>query len=80
MLQLSEYKFLAIIAVKKLLIMPTTYMTEKGFSALVDIKQKKWSCFKNVDELMRGALKELILARIENISKQLQGASSSSAN
>ena len=55
-------------------------MAEKGFSALVDIKSKKRFILKNVAEFIHGALEELILPRIQNISKQLQGASGSSAN
>ena len=41
MQQQSEYKPLAIIAVKKLVIMPTTSLAKKGFSALFNIKNKK---------------------------------------
>ena len=65
MLHNSEYKPLATIAVNKLVMMPTTYLVEKGFSALVDIKNKKRNRLKMVDELMRGALEEQILPQIE---------------
>ena len=64
MLQQCEYRSLAIIAIKKLAIVPATYLAGKGFSALVNIKNKKQNRLKYVDELMRGALEELILPRI----------------
>ena len=64
-LQQSEYKFLAIVAIKKLVIVSATYLAGKGFSALVNIKIKKRNRLKYVDELMRGASEELILPRIK---------------
>ena len=48
--------------------MPTTYLAEKGFSVLVDIKTKQSNRLKSIDELMRGALDKLILSRRENMS------------
>ena len=41
-------------AIKKLVIMPTTYLAEKCFSTLVNIKIKTRNKFKKIDELMRG--------------------------
>ena len=58
MLQDSAYKPVGSIAVNKLVVMPTTYLAKKGFSALVDIKNKKRNMLKMVDDLMRGALEE----------------------
>ena len=52
MLQDSAYESLATIAVNKLALIPTTYLIEKGFTALVDIKNKKRNMLKMVDELM----------------------------
>ena len=54
----GAYKDLAIQALKVLVQNPTTYLAEKGFSALVDIKTSKRSCVLNetLDDLMRGAL------------------------
>ena len=51
-------KDLAIQALKVLVQNPTTYLAEKGFSALVDIKASKRSCVLNetLDDLMRAAL------------------------
>ena len=40
--------------------MPTTYMSEQGFSCLVEIKIKKQNALTGVDFLMRGTLEELI--------------------
>ena len=68
MLQHFEYKYLATIAVNKLVMMPPTYLAKKGFSALVDIKNKKRNRLKIVDELMRGALEEQLLPQIKNNS------------
>ena len=67
-LQNTEYKSRATIAVNKLVMMPTTYLAENGFSGLVEIKNKKRKRLKMVDELMRGALEEKLLPQIENIS------------
>ena len=52
----SEYESLTTITVNKLVMMSTTYLSEKGFSALVYIKNK--NMLKMVDYLMRGALEE----------------------
>ena len=70
-LQQPEYKSLATIALKKLVILPTTYMAENGFSALVDFKSKG-NILKHVDELMRGALEELVLPRIKTFPNNFQ--------
>ena len=71
MQQQSEYKPLAIIAVKKLVIMPTTSLAKKKvFLHCLTSKTKTRNRFKNIDELMRGALEKLILPRIENIFKK----------
>ena len=79
-LQSSQYKFLATIAVKKLVLMPTTYLAERGFSVLVDIKTKKRNRLKSIDELMRGALEKLILPRREKIAQEIEVHASSSGN
>ena len=52
----GSYKDLAIQALNVLVQNPTTYLAEKGFSVLVDIKTKKRSCLLNetLDDLMRG--------------------------
>ena len=49
MLQDSEYESLNTIAVNKLVMIPTTYLTEKDFSVIVDIKNKKRNRLKMVD-------------------------------
>ena len=48
----KEFKSLAILALRRLVMMPTTYMAEKGFSVLVGIKTKKRNRLKSVDDLM----------------------------
>ena len=64
------YKDLAIQALKVLVQNPTTYLAEKGFSALVDIKTSKRSCVLNEthDDLMRGALEQDIMPNWYEIS------------
>ena len=37
----SQYKFLATIAVKQLVLIPTSYIAEKGFSVVFDVKIEK---------------------------------------
>ena len=59
MVQDSEYKPLATIAVYKQVMMPTTYLAEKGFSALVNTKNKKRNRLKMVNELM--GIAEIVL-------------------
>ena len=59
MLYDSEYESIATIAVNKLVMMPTTYLAEKGFSALVEIKNKKRNMLKMVNELM--GIAEIVL-------------------
>ena len=80
MLQDSEYESLANVAVNKLVMIPTTYLAEKGFWDLVEIKNKKRSRLNMVDELIRGALEEKILPQIEKLAQQIDVPSSSSAN
>ena len=79
-LQNSRYNCLATIALDKLVMMPTTYLAEKGFSALVDIKNKKRNRIIRVDELMRGALERDITPRFEEIARQVEPKPCSSSN
>ena len=71
MLQDSQYESLATVAVNKLVMMSTAYPAEKGFSAVVEIKNKKKNRLKMVVELMRGALEEKILPQIEKIAQKI---------
>ena len=66
------FQSLATLALTTLVMMPTTYMAEKGFSVLVDIKTKKRNRLKSVDDLMRGALEKLIQPRKEKIAETIQ--------
>ena len=68
------YKDLAIQALKVLVQNPTTYLAEKEFSALVDIKTSKRSCVFNetLDDLMQGALEQDIMANWYEISQNIQ--------
>ena len=70
----GAYKDLAIQALKVLVQNPTTYLAEKGFSALVDIKTLKRSCVLNetLDDLMRGALEQDIEPNWYEISRNIQ--------
>ena len=70
----GAYKDLAIQALKVLVQNPTTYLAEKGFSALVDIKTSKRSCVLNetLDDLMRGALEQDIEPNWYEISRNIQ--------
>ena len=52
---------------QQLVLMPTTYMSEKGFSCLVEIKSKKRNALTGVDSLMRGTLEELIHQQFEKL-------------
>ena len=67
-------KDLAIQALKVLVQNPTTYLAEKGFSALVDIKTSKRSCVLNetLDDLMLGALERDIMPNWYEISRNIQ--------
>ena len=69
-------KEIATIALQKLSMMPTTYLAEKGFSVLTDIKMKKWNRLKSVDDFMRGALEETIHPRILKIASSIQAQGS----
>ena len=53
LLELPEYKRIAVKVLRELVRMPTTYMLEKGFSCLVESKTKKQNALKCVDSLMR---------------------------
>ena len=67
-----EYKKIASKALRELVVMPTTYMSEKGFSCLVELKTKKPNLLKCIDSLMRGALEELIHPPFEKLIKKVQ--------
>ena len=73
-LLMEHTKDLAIQALKVLVQNPTTYLAEKGFSALVDIKTSKRSCVLNetLDDLMRGALEQDIEPNWYEISRNIQ--------
>ena len=62
---LKTSKSLAIVAVIKLVIITTTYLAEKSFRPQLTSKPNRETDKKIVDELMRRALKELILPRPE---------------
>ena len=70
----GSYKDLAIQALNVLVQNPTTYLAEKRFSVLVDIKTKKRSCLLNetLDDLMRGAFEQDVMPNLSEISKHMQ--------
>ncbi|XP_045128621.1 SCAN domain-containing protein 3-like [Portunus trituberculatus] len=72
LLGIPEYQELARMAMTYLVRMPTTYLAEKGFSNLVDIKTKKRNQLQDVDSLMRGALESEIKPRFEKIVGTMQ--------
>ena len=55
-----EYKKIALKTLHQLVLMPTIYLSEKGFSSLVKLRTKKRNALKCVDSLMRVALEKLI--------------------
>ena len=55
----EEYKQISKAAIKILLQFCTTYMCEQSFSSLVQIKNDKRSCVKNVDDEFRVALSSI---------------------
>jgi len=52
--------------------MPTTYLSEQGFSALVEIKSKKRNSIKEIDNLMRGALETRLQPRFAQLADVIQ--------
>ena len=61
---------LALKAVSYLVRMPSTYMSEAGFSTLVDIKTKKRNCLLDgtLDSCMRGVLEKVIKPDFDQIA------------
>ena len=76
LLESPEYK-IALKTLQQLVLMPTTYMSEKGFSSLVEIKTKKQNALTGMDFLMRGTLEKLIHQQFE---KLITGTSQSLVN
>ena len=72
LLESPEYKKIALKALRKLVLMPTTYMSEKEFSCFVELKTKKRNTLKYVCLLMRGALEELIQPQFEKLITEIQ--------
>ena len=52
--------------------MPTTYLCEQGFSALVEIKLKKRKSIKDFDMMMRGALETRLLPRFSQLADEIK--------
>ena len=72
LLESPEHKKIALKALRELVLMPTTYMSEKEFSCLVELKTKKRNTLKDVCLLMRGALEELIQPQCEKLITEIQ--------
>ena len=72
LLEFPEYKTIALKALQELVLMPTTYLSEKGFSCLVELKTKKRNALKCVDSSMRVALERLIHPRFEKLVAKVQ--------
>ena len=69
--EVPEYQNLAQKAISVLIRMPTTYLCEQGFSALVEIKSNKRNAIKDVDTLMRGALKTRLPPRFSQLADKI---------
>ena len=70
--EVPEYQNLAQKAISVLIRMPTTYLCEQGFPALVEIKTKKRNAIMDVDTLMRGALETRLLPRFSKLADETQ--------
>ena len=70
-LKVYEYRILAQKTISILICMPTTYLCEQGFSALVEIKSKKRNSIKDDDTLMRGLERRLLL-RFSQLADEIQ--------
>ena len=71
LLEVHEYQNLAQKAIFILVCMPTTYLGEQEFSALVEIKSNKRKSTKDVDMLMRGALEAKLLPRFSQLANEI---------
>ena len=72
LLESPEYKKITLKAFRELVLMPTTYMSEKDFSCLVKLKTKERNTLKYVCLLMRGTLEELIQPQFEKVITEIQ--------
>ena len=72
LLESPEYKKITLKAFRELVLMPTTYMSEKDFSCLVKLKTKERNTLKYVCLLMRGTLEELIQPQFEKLITEIQ--------
>ena len=70
--EVLEYQNFAQKAISVLIRMPTTYLCEQGFSALVEIKSNKRNAIKDVDTLMRGALETRLLPCFSQLADKIQ--------
>ena len=71
----SKFRNIRILFVKlfpSFLHMPTTYLCEQGFSALVEIKSNKTIEIKNFNTLMREALEPRLLPRVSQPADKIQ--------
>jgi len=52
--------------------MPTTYLREQGFSALVEIKRKKTNLIKDVDPLMKNVFETGLKPHFSQLADEMQ--------
>ena len=71
-LKKEEYQAVATAALEKLVLMPTTYLCEKGFSCLVELKTKKRKRLQCLDVVMRGALEVHMSPRFKKLCNEMQ--------
>ena len=72
LLKSPEYEKIALEDLQQLVLMPTTYVSEKGFSCLVEMKTKKRNALAGVVFLMRETLKESINQQSEKLTTKVQ--------
>ena len=71
-LEFPEYKSVAMNALEVLVMMLTTYLSEQGFSTLVELKSKKRNSLLDVDSVMRCALEKEIEPGFEKLVAGMQ--------
>ncbi|KAG7172784.1 SCAN domain-containing protein 3-like 5 [Homarus americanus] len=72
LVKFPEYKSIAMKALQPQVMMTTTYLSEQGFSTLVELKTMKRNSLQNLDSLMRGALEKEIEPQFQKLVKEMQ--------
>lgn len=72
LLAFPEYKSIALKACQPLIMMTTTFLSEQGFSTLVELKSKRRNSLQYVDSVMRVALEKEIEPWFEKLVTGVQ--------